>query len=194
MSTPNPTQVQSSLATSLEVLFGGAATTATLRDGTEIEFRPAKMKHLGALITVFETAVSALSTEEFEDLLALIVERQEASQQAGKSVNDVDISDFAKLAEIGKHNMALVSKLFHALLDILPKVVPLFTNLTSEQYDNLLIDEGILVPVGIVGVNYPFFTQSLLPALIGSFSSMTQKRMEAQATKIASRQQNGKKG
>lgn len=190
MNTSDPIAVRSSLATSLTALFAGTSTKAPLRSGREVTFLPAKMRHLNKLIEVFETALNSVSQEEFEDLINLIVDQQAAAQASGKDATDIDV---AEAVRVGKYNMTLVRKMFVACTTILPQIVPLFTDLSSDEYDDLEIDEGILVPVGIIAVNYPFFTQNLLPALSGLFSSMMRERARMQVTQNASSMQNARK-
>jgi hypothetical protein len=138
------------------------------------------MKNLRGMIEVVSAALGSLSDQEMSSLLEVVAQVQKNNVKAGKSATEMKVED---VVEMGKCNLALVQKMVYGCLDVLPQWVSELTNLTADEYDQLLIDEAFLVPVGIVAVNYPFFTQSLLPAFAVTFASAAKNKAPAQAQK-----------
>lgn len=168
----------SSLSTSIDVLSAnkGGKATVTLEkdDGTkellEVSFHSAKMKHLGQMVGVIGAVVNSLKPEDFHGLLEMIATKQQNAIDQGMSPHNVSFSQEDVMGiMIGGHATFLTA--LHSIATQLGEVVEMFTSLTSEQYGDLGMEDGILVLVAIVGCNYSFFTQTLPQALGGIFQS-----------------------
>jgi len=195
MSNVDPVKVQSSLATSLSAIFSGAQSVGHLNDGTAVEFMPAKMKSLRVLVQLFETAIKTLTPEDLETIILLIAGKQKAAMAAGGSPLEADVNETVDILQQAFSNTQVLAHVFMALLDILPQAVPLFTSLSGEAFEELNADEGILIVIGIIGVNYSFFTQSLLPALSVLLRSQVMEQAKTNPTiSNALKRRSGKKG
>lgn len=149
----------------VDELFSQARTTLTLRDGRVVEFKSASYKHIGKIARLFETLLSRVPAEQLGKLIDMIVGEQKNLLMAGKSVNDFDIGA-SGLVQEAMGNGSLLLTVFANVSDVLPQAVELFSTLGAADFDELEMDEAMLVAAGVVARNYSFFTQTVRPVLV----------------------------
>lgn len=153
-----------SMESVVDELFGGTATSFTLRNGTVVTFKQAKFKQIAVITRLFQQLLDRIPKDKFATMLGLIVNEQAKAMADGKSQTDISLNATGMIeAALGQNSLLLT--VFTNVLDLLPEAVPQFCDLKKEQFEDLDLDEAVLVATGIVAVNYSFFTQTLPPLL-----------------------------
>lgn len=149
----------------VDELFSQARTTLTLRSGTEVVFKSASYKHIGKITRLFEQLLNRVPADKLGTLIDMIVSEQKNLLLAGKSVNDLDLGATALVKEaVG--NSSLLLSVFANVSDVLPEAVEMFSTISQDAFNELEIDEAMLVAVGVVARNYSFFIQTVRPILV----------------------------
>lgn len=155
---------EANLATVVGELFGGAKTTLNLADGTVVMFHRAKFKQIAAVTRLFQELINAVPRDAFMELLATIAMAQKESMREGRSADDISMNTLNLLDKaFGENSITL--NLFATVMDKIPQFIPQFSDMSAAAFEELEIDEALLVAVGVVASNYDFFTQKLLPLL-----------------------------
>ncbi len=145
-------------------LFGGTATTLTLRDERVVTFKEAKVKEVAVITRLFQRLLDSIPRDKFATMLQMIVDSQVQAMADGKSQNDLSLNA-TKLIEEALGENSLLLTVFSNVIDMLPDAIPHFTDISKEIYEDLSLDEAVCVAAGVVAVNYGFFTRTLPPLL-----------------------------
>lgn len=172
------------LETSIDVLTANRGGAATLRDGTVVTFSVAKMKHLPALVAVFNELINGVSEEDFSSIIQVIATKQQDAIAQGKSPHAVDFTEEDVLGMAIEGRSVLFTILQSIAIQI-SALVPMFCSLTEDEFNELDMDEGPLVLLAIVGANYSFFTQTLPRVFKDIFQQRVEKAGKAKAVKAA---------
>ena len=182
------------LSLAADAIFGGTSNEFTLKSlGKQVTVKPATMRQLPAVIGFFNTLLTSMDQESMGALVELIADRQQVAAAAGLNPNKVSVEEMSTQALVSKAfgNVNLFTTLLSSALATLPTLAPIFTNLTEEEYGDLLPDEGMLVAGAIFMVNYSFFTQSLPPLLTAFVRAWSSKNvapvLAAQTKKVLKR-------
>lgn len=169
---------QNDLVLAATAIFGGTSNVVPLEDGRSVEIRPATMKTLPQIIAFFQAALDALDPETIGGIVEVFAERQQALIDAGKNPAEISMEDVGGISVVQNAftKVHLLSSLLSAVLGVLPRLAPAFTNLTQEEFENLPPDRGMLVAGGIFMLNYHFFSQSLPPMLAAFMKSWASKK------------------
>ena len=192
MTTPNPV---SDLAAAAQAIFANDMNSFALDDGFVVEIHPGKMRHIPAVIGFFQAILNRMDQEQLSSLISQLVKKQQEAVASGKSPLSVDMKRMAEdaLSEAGKAETeedaarvlvgktvgttSLILGLLSAVIEELPNVIPAFTNLSIERYEEMTMDEAALIAGGIFLVNYRFFTQSLRPVLTAFLGGVMRKQI-----------------
>jgi hypothetical protein len=156
-------------------LFGDVKSEVTLPSLGEnrvVHFKPAKFKHLEQITVLFESMATGFTNSEMVTMVKQVSAQQEAAINNGESPYKIDTNGL-----IGQvtENGSLMAKLMTRSLQTLPKLAPMFTDLTPEEFGELDVDEAMIVAFGIFARNYNFFTHRL-PPVIAAFIAALKKR------------------
>ncbi len=174
METKEVAAVEVSLESVVDQLFNGGLTTLTLANGQIVTFQQAKFKQIAAVTRLFSELLALIPREQFSVLLGLVVEAQIGSMAQGKAATDMSLNT-NKIIESALGENSLLLTIFASCLDILPQFVPQFCNMSAEQFEQLDLEEAVLVATGVVATNYGFFTQKLPPLLKSILSGWNKK-------------------
>lgn len=170
-------------------IFEGGKNELTLSTGKVAVIRPAKMKQLTGMMKFFRDVIGALSQSQLAQMIGIISEAQRKQIDAGEDPRNIDLRQLAQNELLHGDtfgSVSIISLLLEAVSTYLPDFVVMFTNLTKEDYEELDIDEGALLIMGIISLNYDFFSQRLLPVFLGFMKSVLQQAGVASANLPAS--------
>lgn len=170
------------LSAAAVAIFGGASNVVPIKSlGRSITIRPATMKNLNLLIEFFKELINGMDQEALGGLVEMIADRQIAATKAGEDPSNLDLEEIAGVSVVTKafKNVSLIAMLLSATLGILPRVAPIFSDITEDEFGDLPPDEGMLIAGGIFMLNYGFFTQSLPPLLTAFTKSWASKNIPA---------------
>lgn len=169
-------EIQMTLMAAVHELFGGESGDLTLPDGTQVLFHPAKFRHLSGITALFQSFVSALTDQELDRLLKTVSFEQEEKIKAGESPFSLRTEELVKDVA---GTMALAMKMLEASVAVLPRYVEQFTNLTKEQFEELELDDSMIVAFGVFTRNYNFFIQRLPPVIVACIVGLKKQQMKA---------------
>lgn len=151
-------------------LFADTGSSMTLPlSKIDVEFSPAKFKHIEEITLLFSALVQGLSSSELKGVMEMVSAQQEGQVNAGVSPYAIDTELLVKQAT-GNGSLAL--KMLSGISGQLPHLVAMFTNLTPEEFGELDVDESMMVAFHIFSRNYSFFTQRLLPVIVASAAKL----------------------
>lgn len=158
------------LALAARSIFLGGQTSFALNSGRVVNVEPAKMKHLPFIMEFFGALTARIDSDQLIEIINTVADKQKLAMAAGKSPHEINLEELATKDLVNKlvGRSSLVMTLLGAVTAELPKLAPVFTNLSADEYGDLSMEEGALVAGGIFLVNYRFFTQSLRP-ILGEF-------------------------
>lgn len=157
-------------------LFGeGGSQEIPLRDGRVIKCRTATMKNFKSIVALVEATINGLDQNYLVKLIDKVAEKQTAIIN-GETDQPLDlVSTIREIAGQG----SVVLKIVQAGADTLTKLIPMFTDLTEEQVDDLEMDELSLVAFGVLSKNYEFFIQQVLPSVLACIGHLRTKNQKA---------------
>jgi hypothetical protein len=149
----------------------------------EIVCRPAKMRQLTLIIEVFETVVNRIDAESLGAIVELVADAQRAQLGQGQDPNDLPYAGMTatEIVNRAKERVNVVALLTTSLLGEMPKIAQAFSDVSSEEYDQLDLDEGMSLLLAIFTVNYSFFIQSLPPMFSAYMQTWASKNPEKSA-------------
>lgn len=155
---------QNALMQSADDLFAGTGShEITLRTGKKVVIKSAKVKQLRQITAFVQTFLAALDQSAIAGIIAKVSKHQEDAINAGTDPYKLEtrqvITDL-----IGEGGA--ISQLLQLGVDELPKLIPIFTDLSIEDVDELELDEAAVVGLGIFGRNYHFFIQQVAPVIL----------------------------
>lgn len=155
-------------------LFAGAEDHVKLPSREEdVCFYAAKMKHLGVIGGLIQGMISTLEKSELQSLLKLVSKDQEDKINAGVSPFSLETTEVVKAA-LGDTPLGI--KLITGAAGMMSEVAPLFTSLKPGEFEELDMDEGLIVLYGVFAHNYAFFTQRLLPVIAASIANLNARK------------------
>lgn len=166
---PQAAVEDTSLADAADVLFGTEENPVELRGGEKIVVSRAKVAHVGLLLGFFNALVANMSKDDIITLVTLIEERRT------KVKKDLTIDG---LVEQAFSRSSLLVSVFQATYETLPGIVTALTPLTKERWNDLDMDEGIILAVSVFQVNYHFFSRNL-PHAMRVFLALAAKKVVA---------------
>lgn len=155
-----------------------------------VKVLPAKMGQLEGAMMFFNRVVSELSQSELATLLDLVINKQKALLLSGKDPRSIDLRELATSEELmgaAFGNVSIISLLMAGCFRHLPGFAAVFSDIPEAEYKELEFDDGVMVILAIFILNYSFFTQRLLPMLMGwfrSLASVRQKERDAAKKKL----------
>lgn len=188
-STPTPStgpavaEIAVSLETIVDEMFAGSRMSYTLKNGRTVNFHTAVFKQIATVTRLFQNLCNNIPREQFIDLIATMAHEQIKAMAAGKGINDINLNT-TELVEKAFGQQSIVLTLFASCMDFLPEAMPNFCDITEDEFNHLEIEDAIMVCLGVIGMNYGFFTQSLprlFKTVIGGWS-----KKNAAASTVAS--------
>lgn len=172
---------QITLETTIERMFESGLTTYTTRAGQTVHFQQAKFKQIATVTRLFQEMLALVPREEFGNMISMIVGAQVDAMAQGRAATDLNLN-VGRIVEEAIGEKSLLLTVFASCLDILPKFVPQFCDMSAEQFDQLDLDEAVVVATGVVAVNYSFFTRTLPPLLKQALGGWKKKGTSTEAT------------
>ena len=167
------------LASTLDELFGGSRTEFTLKSGTVVTFKPAKLRQLGAITTFLQVILERVPADKLTALLQSIANEQQKAIDAGKSHNDLQMEAVSMVTKAMGHNSLILGVLSHTI-DLLPALIGSFTTLSDDEVEEIDLDDMVVVIMGILAVNYSFFTHSLPPIVQSALRGWQAKKNQSE--------------
>lgn len=165
------------VAQTSRMLFGeDGIARITLTNDRKVKFSPARMKHLNEIVEFFKQALAGVNDEDLLKLIALATAFKSKSAVEGQSQDNIE-KGAEDLIRNGIQNMDAALIVLQGVLNLLPKVIANLCDLTAEEFDELEVQDGITVALGIFSVNYTFFTQSLRPILLVTLGTVVRDAM-----------------
>lgn len=158
----------------LTELFGDAQEHVVLPSRKEpVCFYAAKMKHLSQIGALVQGMVAALDHSELKALLTLVSADQVDKINNGVSPFSLNTTEVVKSA-LGTTPLGI--RLVTGAHDLMVEMAPTFTNLKKGEFEELDLDEGLVVVFGVFARNYAFFTQRLLPLIVASIANLKARK------------------
>jgi len=162
----------------LSDLFDGAPESVALpsriaENKEDICFYGAKMRHLNEIGGLIRAMIETLNQAELRGLMAMVSKDQEDKINAGVSPYSLETTEVVKKL-MGDTGLGV--KLLAAANDAMTGLIPHFTNLQPGEFEDLDMDEGLVVLYGVFARNYAFFSQRLLPVIVGIFANLKAKQ------------------
>lgn len=167
MNTSNPVEAQNAMMSAADELFDGSYDFVVLSDSRKVAIRAAKVKHLRQITEFVQTFIQNFEPEELVTLLKRVSERQQHLIAEGSSPYSLDTSGIVK--EVAGE-ASLLLRIISTGIEAFAKLAPIFSEVTSEEFEDLELDDAALLVFGIFGRNYHFFTQRVLPVIQGSIA------------------------
>lgn len=158
-----------SLTAAVDVLFGTAENPLTLSDGTQIVVKKGQVQHVGLLLSFFNSLIEHMSRDDLVVLVQLIQEQKARNNGTWEGV------DLATLVEQVYGRAGLVTTLFTAAYDVLPKIVKAMTGMEEQAFRELPFSDGVATAFVVFEVNYSFFSQNLPMAVKASLGRVASK-------------------
>jgi hypothetical protein len=166
------------LASVVDEIFGDSRTDFTLKSGKLVTFQPAKLRQLGSIVEFLRLLLDRISPDALTSLLQAIANEQEKALEQGKSHNDVRMEAVNLITKALGHN-SLILGVLASTIEYLPPLISSFCDMTTEEVDNIDLDDMTVVVMGILSVNYSFFTQSLPPIVRSAFQGWQAKNKQS---------------
>lgn len=163
MSTSKQATNSDMVAAATALLTDGSATVPCASLKRDVVCRPAKMRQLTFLISMFDRLVQQLDAEALGAIVEMVADAQRSQLDAGGDPNNLPYAGLTatEIVDKAKGRVQIVALLMNALLAELPAILSEFTDVTVAEYDELGLDEGPAIMLAVFTVNYSFFTQSL---------------------------------
>jgi len=186
------------LVAASRVIFQQNLAEFPLESGKVIKIKPAKVGQLSVIMEFFNALINRVDPQQLATLVAFIAERQKAAIARGDNPYALDLRteiatmlmegtgvevDSLVVAKKALGQSSMMLSMMSAVLELIPTVIPAFCNVSKEEWDDLEIDEAMVVVGSIFMVNYSFFMQRLLPVLTGFAASVIARRVQ-EATKV----------
>lgn len=167
MKESTPVERENAMMSAADELFDGSHDVVKLQDGREVPIKPAKVKHLRQITEFVQEFVNTFNSEELVRLLSGVSQMQQEKIAEGSSAYSLNTGE---LVQKVAGDASLILRIFNSGVDAFSKLVPLFSDLSLEEFEDLELDDAALLVFGIFGRNYHFFTQRVLPVIQGSIA------------------------
>ncbi len=171
---------QNTLLNAANELFADtSASSITLPSGPVVEIRAAKVKQIKQLTEFVTEFLQSLDSDALLGMITKISDFQQKQIVAGGEPNQFGSLD--KVREI-VGNASIISSILTNGMERLPTLVPMFSNLTADEYGELDLDEGFLVAFHILGRNYSFFIQRCAPIVRAFVATLKAQKAKSEKT------------
>lgn len=177
MTDSSPVQAQNTILSAADELFADVGPEVTLADGTKVTIQTAKIRHLRDITKFIQEFAESSTAAELSELISRVSDRQKELISAGENPYLMDTTSLVKTAA---SEMATISNIVTSGLECFTQLIPKFTDLSAEQFEELSLADGAVVVYSIFGRNYSFFTQQALPVIRGYIA--TQQRLNPAKT------------
>lgn len=167
MNESSPVESQNAMMSAADELFEGSHDAVTLADGRQVAIKAAKVKHLRQITGFVQTFIQEFQPEELVSLLSRVSARQQTLIAEGSSPYTLNTSELVKDVA-GEASLFL--RIVSTGIDAFAKLVPLFSEISSEEFEELDLDDAAVLIFGVFGRNYHFFIQRVLPVIQGSIA------------------------
>lgn len=168
-------QAATDLTLAATTLFESGDSNFTLPGcGKNVQVKPATMRHIGSLMQLFAEVVTNMDQNALATIIGAVSQHQQKAIAEGRDPNKLDMTP-AEIVEKALGNTSVLSELSRAGMEIFPKVVSNFSNVTEDEFLDMPLDDATMVAGAIFMVNYDFFTQRLLPTLVAFARSRASK-------------------
>lgn len=138
-----------------------------------VAIRTAKIKQINEIGDFIGTFFRSLDQEQVKKLLGLVGDFQRNKILEGATPYGVGTM---KMIEDTVSSAGGVIQLIISGVDALKDLIPMFTDMTVEEYEELSMEEGFQVCFHVVGRNYHFFTQRCLPLIRGYIAALAKMK------------------
>ena len=164
MSEASPVESQNAMMSAADELFEGSYDAVTFADGREVVIKAAKVKHLRQITLFVQTFIQEFQPEELVSLLSRVSARQQAMIAEGSSPYALNTSELVKDVA-GEASLFL--RIVSTGIDAFAKLVPMFSEISCDEFEELDLDDAAVLIFGVFGRNYHFFIQRVLPVIQG---------------------------
>jgi hypothetical protein len=172
---------QNNVIASIDALFGGSANSHTLASGKVVDFKKVNLGRIAVVTDMLNKLASSPIADKFGVLLQSIATEQRALIGAGQSPDAINFSKGVILDKaFGNHSLLL--EVFSTVAGSIPEFVAALSTITKEDFDELELDEQMILAAGVIAVNYAFFTQSLPPIIATVMKNVGAKKQASKGT------------
>lgn len=162
------------LETVLDNLFSGdPQTTYTIQSGnkkgTVVHFHTAKWKQVAGITRLLNELVQRVPKDKFAALIGAIAKMQMEVMTSGQNKDQIELATTNLVKSFLGDTYEIVN-FVASCMDIAPRIAGVLCDLKQEDIDNLELDDAAMVIIGMVSVNYDFFTRKFLPLCKAAFA------------------------
>ena len=180
MTDSSPVQAENTILSAVNEMFGDVGPQVTLSSGRVVTVVTAKVKHLAEISAFMKEFAVSSTADELAGLLTRVSDRQAALISKGESPYLLNTNEIAKTAI---NEMATIADIAALGLEQLSKLVPMFTDVSSEEFSELDLADGAVVLYAIFGRNYTFFTQRVRLLIQDYIAQKMRAQTQAKAKK-----------
>ena len=166
----DPDKEHRDLLAAARSLVQGGCSTFEASNGRLIHFNTAKVRTLGQIMLFFREVAKSVPFDKLEGLFRMFSKAQRKALADGKDPKAVDISALTMLAVADSEVQEIVASalgggsfflsIAGSALEHGHFIVCSFTDLTREEFEDLELDDACVVVMGVLFMNYSFFTRS----------------------------------
>lgn len=162
MSSPSLVEQQNLMIAAVEELFDEVESEVKFPDGRVVKINAAKVKDLKQITLFVQTFVASFDPAELLKMLAMVSRKQEEKLREGESPYLLDTEQMVRDVT---GEMSIIMDMIHRGLEAIGQFVPVFTDLTVEEFEELELDDAAVIAFAVFGRNYHFFTRQVLPVV-----------------------------
>lgn len=178
MNANSQVEAQNELMAAVDELFANQSSTITLISGKQVELVPAKLKQLRSITAFIQDFVGGLDDSALVQLISTVSATQQKRIAEGTDPFKLDTREI--ISQVAG-NTSIVMQIVTQGLEAFPQYLPVFTNLTPEEVEDLTLDDLGAVVFGVFGRNYHFFTQQVLPVIRACIAHLSRKAKKTSA-------------
>lgn len=168
-------------------LFGDIGESYTLSEGKHkgkvITFRTAKLKEIGSITRLLSELASRIPRDKFAELIGTISGAQVEFLSSGGSKEALEKATTDTVRKLlGDSNTILMA--IAACMDVLPRLMGVFVDVSQDVIDEMELDDAVMVVMGIVSLNYAFFTQRFVPLAVSALGALQKKPADSQPSNV----------
>lgn len=155
------------LETVIDQLFSGdTQTTYTIQSGdkagTVVHFRTAKWKQVAGITRLMNELVQRVPKDKFAALIGSIAKMQVEVMTSGANKDKIELATTTLVKDFLGNSNDIVNFLA-SCMDVMPRIAGVLCDLKQDDIDELELDDAAMVIIGVLAVNYDFFTRKFLP-------------------------------
>lgn len=129
-----------------------------------VTIRKARVRELSKTLGFFNELLPKIDPQRVEDIIKLFTDLETANILKGDPAQKIDLTPRLLIEKFGDRS-GLITEALRSAVNLIPPALAIYTDLTEEESDTLLLNDALLVITGVIGANYDFFIQSVLPTL-----------------------------